>query len=419
MQTTAETFAKLHEWTGQYPDVFTVKPVQRKSPALLVNDADILKQILVNNNKNYLKGVGFERVKMLLGNGIIVSDGPFWRRQRRMIQPAFSKEVIAGLCADIQQINLRYLAKWQALAQQQAMLNITDETNALALEIILRSLFSDDLDTLIANSGGNPFALLTDNSARDLQLAVKFRALTKLVGDIIQQRRTRSSDKQDFLAIFMAARDKDTGQPMSDKEMIDEIMTLIVAGSETSATTLNWTWYSLARYPQVLQRAQEEVDAASYATVPGFEHVDQLGYIRQVVEEVLRLYPPVWLYTRKAIDQDDINGVNIPPAADIFISPYFLHRNPRYWPEPERFDPQRFSEEASKARHKFAYLPFSAGPRRCIGDFFAMVETQIHFGLMLRHITMHYLDDTPPELAPEVNLRTRQPIMLQLQIREN
>ena len=419
MQTTAETFAKLHAWTGQYPDVFSVKPAQRKSPALLVNDADILKQILVNNNKNYLKGVGFERVKMLLGNGIIVSDGPFWRRQRRMIQPAFGKDVIAGLCADIQQINLRYLAKWQALAAQQATINITDETNALALEIILRSLFSDDLDDLIAASGGNPFAILTDSSARDLQLAVKFRALTKLVGDIIQQRRARPRDKQDFLAIFMAARDKDTGAPMSDKEMIDEIMTLIVAGSETSATTLNWTWYALARYPQVLQRAQQEVDTAHYDTAPGFEHTEQLGYIRQVVEEVLRLYPPVWLYTRKAIDADEINGVHITPGMDIFISPYFLHRNPRYWPEPERFDPARFSEDAVKVRHKFAYLPFSAGPRRCIGDYFAMVETQIHFGLMLRHITMHYLDDTPPELAPEVNLRTRQPIMLQLQIRES
>lgn len=418
MQTTAETFAKLGEWIGQYPDVFALKPVSRKSPALLVNDADILKQILVNNNKNYLKGVGFERVKMLLGNGIIVSDGPFWRKQRRMIQPAFSKDVIAGLCADIQQINLRYLEKWQALAEQGAMLNITDETNALALEIILRSLFSDDLDPLIAASGGNPFDILTVNSARDLQLAVKFRGLTKLVGEIIQQRRDRGSARQDFLSIFMDARDKDSGAPMSDKEMIDEIMTLIVAGSETSATTLNWTWYCLAQHPDVLQRAQQEVDAASYGTTPGFEHVEELGYIRQVVEEVLRLYPPVWLYTRKAIEHDEINGVHITPGMDIFISPYFLHRNPRYWPDPARFDPARFTEDAVKARHKFAFLPFSAGPRRCIGDFFAMVETQIHFGLMLRHITMRYMEDTPPDLAPEVNLRTRQPIMLQLQPRD-
>jgi len=416
VHTTTESFEQLQQWVSQYGDVFPIQQKTRKAPALFVNDPDVIKHILIKNNKNYLKGVGFERVKMLLGNGIIVSDGPFWRRQRRMIQPAFGREVIAELTGQIKTLNLDLLARWQQLAKETATINITEETNALALQIILRTLFSDDLDLIYEQYQGNPFAMLTDDSARDLKLAVKFRGLTKAVGEIIVMRRAQNAERMDFVSLFMAARDKDSGEAMSDKELIDEIMTLIVAGSETSATTLNWTWYSLSQHPEVLARAQQEVNQASYPHSPGFEHIEQLSYIRQVVEEVLRVYPPVWLFTRKAIAQDEIKGISIAPATDIFISPYFMHRHPDYWPQPEKFDPERFTEEASKAQHKTAYLPFSAGPRRCIGDFFAMVESQMHFGLMLRHLTMEYVPDHPIELAPEVNLRTRYPITMRLHL---
>lgn len=414
MNTTPEHFELLKLWVAQYGDVFSLQQLTRKAPGLFVNDPDVIKHILIKNNKNYIKGAGFERVKMLLGNGIIVSDGPFWRRQRRMIQPAFGREVIAELTQQIKTLNLALLAKWQALATNAASINITEETNALALEIILRTLFSDDLEHIYEQYKGNPFAMLTDDSARDLKLAVKFRGLTKTVGEIITHRRQRNDKRMDFVSLFMDARDKDTGAPMTDKELIDEIMTLIVAGSETSATTLNWTWYSLSQYPDVLAKVQQEADQASYAQIPGFEHIEELPYIRQVVEEVLRIYPPVWLFTRKALAQDEIKGITIAPGTDIFISPYFMHRHAEYWPQPDKFDPMRFTEEAVKAQHKTAYIPFSAGPRRCIGDFFAMVESQIHFGLMTRHLTMEYIPDHPVELAPEVNLRTRYPIMMRL-----
>jgi len=414
LHTTTETFAQLQQWIPQYGDVFPVTQKTRKAPALFVNDPDVIKHILIKNNKNYLKGVGFERVKMLLGNGIIVSDGPFWRRQRRMIQPAFGREVIAELTGQIKKLNLDLLARWQALAVNSTTINITEETNSLALQIILRSLFSEDLDFIYEQYQGNPFAMLTDDSARDLKLAVKFRGLTKTVGEILAMRRQSKAERMDFVSLFMDARDKETGEAMTDKELIDEVMTLIVAGSETSATTLNWTWYCLSQYPDVLARVQQEVDQASYDETPGFEHIEELPYIRQVVEEVLRIYPPVWLYTRKAIAEDEIKGIAIAPATDIFISPYFMHRHPTYWPQPDQFDPERFSEEASKAQHKTAYLPFSAGPRRCIGDFFALVESQLHFGLMARHLTMEYVADHPIELAPEVNLRTRYPITMRL-----
>ena len=414
MQTNAETFARLGEWLPHYGDLIQVTPMTRKNPAYVINHPDYLKQVLVSNNTNYHKGVGFERVKMLLGNGIIVSDGPFWRRQRRMVQPAFDRGVIALMCEQFTRLNLRLLEKWHAIAEQQGTVNITEATNDLALDIILHAIFSDDVERIVAASGGNPFAFLVSDSSRDLKLVVKFRALTKLVAEVITQRRQHGVVLQDFLGIMLAARDKETGAAMHDKELIDEVMTLIVAGSETSATTMNWTWYAIAQYPDVAAQFYAEIDAASYKTAPSFEHIAELNYTRQVVEEALRIYPPVWLYTRKALAEDKLGTYSIPAGADIFISPYYLHRNSAFWPNPEKFDPTRFTETAIKARHKLAYIPFSAGPRRCIGDFFGTVEAQMHFGLMGRYFKMEYVGSTPPELAPEVNLRCKQPLMMRM-----
>ncbi len=417
MQTTAETFLWLNDQLSVYPDIFSVKPEKRKDTALLVNHPDFLKQILVSKQDRYQKGVGFERVKMLLGNGVIVSDGPFWRKQRRMIQPAFGKDVIEKLVEQVKEANLQLLEKWKTLAENNAVINITDETNELALDIILRSLFSDDLESIFEQHDGNPFSILTDDSERNLKLAVKFRGLTKIVADIIKQRRDNKADRLDFLSVFMDARDKESGEPMDDKELIDEVMTIIVAGSETSATTMNWTWYCLSQFEDIETKLHAEVDIASYDQSPGFEHIMELGYVRQVVEEVLRLYPPVWLYTRKAIEQDKLGEFDIVPGTDIFISPYYLHRHKDCWDDPEKFDPERFQAETIKQRHKFAYIPFSAGPRRCIGDFFGIVETQIHFGLLARHFKLSFVEDHPVELAPEVNLRTKFPINMRISFR--
>jgi len=415
---TEQDFYRLGEWLDAYGDIFRVTQATRKDPLLVINHPDAIKHVLVTNSKNYIKGVGFELVKMLLGNGIIVSDGAFWWRQRRMIQPAFNKKVVAELTQQIKQINIRLLDKWRKLAEQNAIIDITEETNALALEIILRALFSDDYDQLCVDSGDNPFAILTDNSVRDLKLVVKYRALTKLVGGLIEQRREQSSKPHDWLTMFMDARDKETGEPMTDKEMIDEVMTLIVAGSETSATTMNWTWYRLSQHPDVEAKVHEVVDHASYESVPSFEHLEELAYIRQVVEEVLRLYPPVWLYTRKALEEDTIGKYHIAAGTDIAISPYYIHRNKSFWDEPESFDPERFSTESEKQYNKYAYIPFSAGPRRCIGDFFGIVEAQIHFGLMTRFFTLEYVEDKPIELEPAVNLRTKHPIHMRIKSRK-
>jgi len=415
LHTIADAFDHLEQWVDLYGDIFYIPPLKRKDPAFFINNPDALKHILVNNNKNYTKGVVFDRVKLLLGNGIIVSDGTFWRKQRRMIQPAFGKDVIAEIFQHMKECNFRILENWQQNIGNE--INITDLTNELALEIILRAIFSVDYDEIVGGKEGNPFSILTDSSARDLQLAVKFRALGKLILTFIEKRRNASEKPVDFLTTFIEARDKESGEGMTDKELLDELMTLIVAGSETSAATMNWVWYLLSQHPDIEKKVHAELDAASYELAPDFMQCTELKYLKQVIEEALRLYPPVWLYSRKAVESDTVAGIEIPAGADIFISPYFLHRHKNYWPDAEKCDPERFAEQNVKQRHKLAYIPFSAGPRRCIGDFFGTVEAQIHFAVLARHFRLVKTDRHKLELEPEVNLRTRYPFIMRIEQR--
>ena len=414
LNTTDESFPKVAEYIAKYGDYCLIKPVSRAKNTILINDPDGVKYILVKNHENYAKGPGFERVKMLLGNGIIVSDGAYWRKQRRMIQPAFSRQCIDGLAKKMQKANQQWLAMWQEKADKGEVIDVTEEMSELSLEIILRTLFSDDLDTLIEQEGGNPFSILTDDLVRDIQLALRFRALKKLVQQLIDQRRQSTQRYHDFLEAFIEAVDKESGDKMTDNEIIDEVMTLIIAGHETGATTLNWAWYLLSQNPAEEKKLHDEVDNVVSGDIPTFEEVGQLQFTRQVIEEALRLYPPVWLYSRTAIADDVVGGFDVPAGTNIFFTPYYLHRHPDYWDEPEKFMPDRFAPDEVKKRHKFAFIPFSAGPRRCIGDYFSIVEMQIHLGTMAQKFKLEFVNDEPVELDPQVNLRCKHNIKMKL-----
>lgn len=418
INTTEEAFKAIPDLLEEFGDLVRVPSPSGEADNYLVNHPDMIRHILIKNNANYLKGPGFNRVKMLLGNGIIVSDGSFWRRQRRMIQPAFNKKVIARLAEEIRRCNLDLYCDWQGKAKSEEIIDITETASELSLMVILRVIFSQDLEAIFEQQGGNPFSFLTEDLTRDMQVVLKFRGLMKLFQSIIEQRRENQEERFDFLAMFMDARDKETGEAMTDKELIDELMTLIIAGHETSAITLQWSWYFLANNPQVEQKALAAIQQANLADkLPAFDELEKLDYIKQVVYEALRLYPPVWLFSRKAIHDDQLGDYRIPADSNIFISPYYLHRHPDFWPDAGTYDPERFTEEAEKKRHKTAFIPFSAGPRRCIGDFFAIVEMQIHFALMLPEFTMEYQADTPLELEPFINLRTRNGLKMKLRNR--
>jgi len=419
INTTDESFVLIEKLLGEYGDIVRVKSKTRNHDSYLINNPEFIKHILLKNYQNYKKGVGFERVKMLLGNGIIVSDGPFWRKQRRLIQPAFSKAMIESQVEMVQKCNIERMAKWQAIlgSNESVEIDISYEASDLALDIVLRVLFSDDVDSLLNDSGENPFAFLTEDPTRDVQVVLKYRSLMNILLELIQARRTTTKKYNDFVSVFVAARDKDTGEGMSDKELLDEVMTMIVAGHETSAITLTWVWYFMAKYPHVDQSVQDEIKTSKISGAPGFDDLDKIPYIKQVTEEALRIYPPVWLFTRKAIEADQLGPYAIPAGSDIFLSPYYLHRNETFWNEPEVYRPERFSADEQKEQHKFSYIPFSAGPRRCIGDFFATVEMQIHVGLMAQKFRFELLNDMVPELEASINMRAKNPIILKMRKR--
>ncbi len=416
INTTDDSFVVIDKLLVEYGNIVRIKSKTRRGDSYLINNPEFIKHILLKNYQNYKKGVGFERVKMLLGNGIITSDGAFWRKQRRLIQPAFSKAMIESQVEMVQKCNIERMQKWQAMlgSSEYTEIDISYEASDLALDIIMRVLFSDDVDTILDESGENPFAFLTEDPTRDIKVVLKYRSLMSLLLRYIQARRTTTKKYNDFVSVFVAARDKDTGEMMSDKELLDEVMTMIVAGHETSAITLTWVWYFMAKYPQVDKAVQDEILQANISGAPGFNDLDKIPYIKQVTEEALRIYPPVWLFTRKAIEADQLGEYTIPAGSDIFLSPYYLHRNTKFWNEPEEYRPERFGSELQKQQHKFSYLPFSAGPRRCIGDFFATVEMQIHVGLMAQKFRFELLDESVPELEANINMRAKNPIILKM-----
>ena len=417
MGSTEDSLERMIELFARHGDTYRVFVPARKSYTYVIHHPDDVKRVLVGNHKNYTKGLGLDRVRILLGKGIMTSEGELWKRQRYMMQPLFHRRVITGFAELIAAANERRLASWDALAGRGEPVNLTDEMSDLTLEIVLRSIFGRDLDRLSEQLGGNPFEVVTREQSRDLQFAYKFRSLTKLVAQLIARRRAEPGEHFDYVAMLMAARDKETGEPMGERELIDEVMTLIVAGHETTASGLNWTWYLLSQHPEVEARLHAELDAAPEMAAPGLAQMEALPCTGQVVNEALRLYPPGWLLSRRTVGADVLGGFEVPPATNVLLPLYLLHRHPRYWKEPDRFAPERFAPEHEADRPRFAYMPFAAGPRHCIGEAFALYEMLVHLYKVARRYRLVYVPDKPLELEAQINLRTRHPLHMRLEAR--
>jgi cytochrome P450 len=247
---------------------------------------------------------------------------------------------------------------------------------------------------------------------------MRVREVRLILLELIKARRSRTDEQHfDFMSMYLSARDKN-GQPFSDDELLDEFITLVVAGFETSANTLNWAWYLLAKHPEVEQRlVQEAQEFLPNAAAVSHASATSMVYTQQVLEETLRLYPPVWLFTRRANDEDEIGDFDVPTGTDIYLSPYLLHRTDRFWPNPDQFDPDRFAV-SDKPKKDRPYFPFSLGPRRCLGEYFSFLEMKIHLGLLLPRFRMSVVDSEDPGLELGINLRSARDIMLQPTHRE-
>jgi cytochrome P450 len=367
----------------------------------VVSDPRYADHVLRENWQNYKKGQAIKRVGLLLGNGLMVSEGEFWKSQRRMIQPAFHHEAIAALAGVFVAANAALLNRWERAARENANVNVTRDVSLMVLNVVLSSIFGNDYEEVAPH-----FSILSAESARDLQFVQAFRSLGKIVGQIAAQRRKQNIISTDILGMLMEARDRESGQVMRDGQLVSEIMTLVVAGHETTASSLNWIWYLLSQNSDVEVKLSKELNSLLGAEFPKLGDLPKFTYTRQVLEEALRLYPPGWLMTRKALRDDQLGDYFVPAGTEIYISPYLIQRHSAHWDTPDLFNPDRFGPDQSRDRHPLTMHAFSAGPRKCIGDLFARIEMQIHLMMIAKQLRLRYAGK-PPELDAGVNLRNK------------
>ncbi|MEQ8980900.1 MAG: cytochrome P450 [Deltaproteobacteria bacterium] len=373
----------------------------------LIVHPDLIKHVLVDNHKNYGKGTrGYRMLRLALGEGLVTSEGEFWRRQRRIAQPAFHHQRIAAFAETMVTSTERMLDQW-AQHDSTKVIDIDAEMMRVTLEIVGLCLMSTDLADESGVVGGAITEVLEGTVKRvqnplTLPLEVPtpgnrrfVRALSRLdevVYGIIRERQGMQSPPQDLLTMFMEAVDEETGERMNEKHLRDEVLTMVSAGHETTANALTWTFYLLSQHAEEAEKLRAELAAVLGGRSPTLEDLPNLPYTDAVVKESMRLLPPVWMIARSVIDDDVIGGHTIPAGSMVFLNTYVTHRDPRFFEAPERFMPERFARGDVDRQPKYAYFPFAGGPRVCIGNSFAAMEAK----LLLATIAQRYA----PRLAP-------------------
>ena len=409
----SDTLDRMIDCFARYGDTYRVYAPARRSHSYVIHHPDDVKRVLVTNHRNYTKGIDRDRIKILLGRGLMTSEGEFWTHQRYLMQPLFHRRVITKFGEIIDQTNMRFVEQLELQAARGGTVNITEAMSELTLEIVLRAIFGTDFDEM-----SQAFAVVTKDQARNLEFVYKFRAIAKLVGNLVHRRRSSGRDEHlDYVAMMMSARDKNTGSAMSEHALIDEVMTLVVAGHETTASVLNWTWYLLSQHPDVEASLHAEIASQPLPPAPSLAQVEALPCAQQVLNEAMRLYPPGWLLSRRTIGPDVLGGYPIPPGSNVLLPLYLLHRHPRYWSDPDRFQPQRFAPEHEATRPRFAFMPFAAGPRHCIGETLALYEMLMHLLRVVPRYRLVFVPDRPLELEAQINLRTRHPLYMRVERR--
>ncbi|HEX9376820.1 MAG TPA: cytochrome P450 [Actinomycetota bacterium] len=362
--------------------------------AYLVDDAELIKHVLADNHANYSKGTFINsQFKEAVADGLLTLEGPQWRQERRLMQPAFHRERLNALGTGMTDATLTMLDRWEEIADTGRVVDMTKEMGSLTMTITARALFGSDIAEDVEEIGRQiaaGVAMLAAPHKPEFQLAK--RHLVEIVDDLIAARRANPHGDTDLLTMLMEARDEDTGEAMGDEQLRDEVVTLILAGYDTTANSLSWTWFLLARNPEVLDRVRAEQAAILGGRVPGFRDLGLLPYTRRMLDESLRLYPPAWILGRRALGPDRLGDVDIPAGTVLALSPYVTHRNPRYWADPERFDPDRFRDLRAAEKQPFAYFPFGGGPRLCIGHNMAVLEAQLIVATVAQRFDLRLVD---------------------------
>lgn len=396
----------------------------------VVTNVEVIRHVMQANQKNYRKSATYKQLKLALGNGLVTSEGEFWRRQRRMAQPAFYKTQLEELYKKMVGVSENFC---EELADKTngVTINISQEMMALTADIVLKTLFSTEKENdkvsmsdsmkfsqqYIMNRARRPYMIpLSYINGQKKRFDTRMAAFDQEMFAIIDERRQTTDKPIDLLTMLLQATDDESGTGMTNRQLRDELVTIHAAGHETSSNALSWTLYLLAQNPNVLTKLRTEINTVlGDQSHPTFADLRQLQYTKQVIEEGMRLYPPAYAVGRQNIEKDEILGQSIPANSIFLLSIYALHRDPTYYPEPEKFDPDRFDPALVKARPKLAYMPFGAGPRMCIGNHFAMMEMQLILAMLVQKFDFELLDEQPITPQPLVTLSPKGGIKMRLQ----
>ncbi len=396
------------EQTKILGDFFKVPFFFRK--VYVTTNLDAIRYVLQVNQKNYQKSPAYKQLKLALGNGLVTSEGDFWRKQRRMAQPAFYKTQLNELFDKMKGVAEDFCEALEQKRGQKESFDIAPEMMQVTSDIVLKALFStfreqdkeemaetmhfaqEHIIRRTVSPWTIPFGYL---NGREKRFKAAMEDFNSTIYDLIDERLHSPNPPNDLLTMLVQTRDEKTGLGMNNQQLRDEAITMYSAGHETSANALNWTLMALAKEPEIVAKMRAEIEKVIGDRTPTFADLRQLQYVKQVIEEGMRLYPPAYAIGREPLEADEIIGYDIPKKAIILMSVYAVQRDPKYYPNPDKFDPERFSPEAIKQRPKLAYMPFGAGPRMCIGNHFAMMEMQLLLTLLIRRFDF-VLDESHP-----------------------
>lgn len=388
-----------------------------------LNDPDYIRHVLQSNHKNYHKSPGYKPLRALGGMGIFTSDGEQWVQQRRLYQPAFSHENIKSYSRTVLNHTAELVANWQKEFEEGRVINGSREMTKITLSIISETLFSNRINYASEMWDAITYALewISNRALRspfvwpekwpvpsNIQFKKSLKVLDDVVYDVIDQRKLNDQPPADLLQRFLQPDGNLEG--LDGKALRDEVMTIFLAGHETSANVLMWALFEVARHPEVQEKIQQEIDVLSSAEIR-YEHLHDLTYTSNVLNEVMRLYPPVWHLGRMNLAEDQLGSYRIPAGSHVRMSPLVIHRNKKYWKQPNMFNPDRFQEPPEP----FTFIPFGAGPRLCAGRNFAMMEMVLILAGILKHFKLFPANDTPVKMAPLMTLRPDVDILVRLE----
>jgi len=390
-------------------------------PVYAVNHPDYVRQILTQAHPKYTKNtIDYRVISTTLGKGLVTNDGESWARQRRLMQPVFSSRTINSFDATINDVTAQLVTQWESKGEFETVW-LDRDMGRITFQVVSRTLFGTDIDD-VADEMVDILAIINQHPLQFSAFMTLFpwvplpsnrrflrirRRLEEIVDGLVALHREEGSSRQDIVDLLLAARDPQTGHGMSEKQMRDEIITLMLAGHETSSTALTWTFYLLSQHPDIERRLRGELANVLGGRAAMSDDLPRLPYLKQVVQESMRLYPPVWGIARRSAEEVEFSGYRVPRDAYIAITMYALHRHPDYWPEAERFDPDRFAANRTESRHSYCYLPFAAGPRACIGAGMAMLEVQLVLAQLLQRFCARPLAGHPVEPQAVVTLKAR------------